>query len=100
MAKPKQPCPTKEELDCGRRLERRRYARISFGIICVKSACVTAFMLLHPDRKDVASALATAAPLLTGLIGLFTAIILGYFAASTTESVMTDARTKIEDTEK
>jgi len=74
-------------LERGRRLERRRYARISFGMILVTSILVIGNLLFSPNRTEVATALATAAPLITGLMGVFTAVILGYLGVSTAERI-------------
>jgi len=78
---------TKHELDVGRRLERRRYARISFALIVANSIIITSVLLLSSDRQVVAEALATAAPLITGMLGVFTAVILGYLGVSAAERI-------------
>ena len=79
---------TDEELDKGRRLARRRVAYISFFWLMAVATCIFAMLLFGDERKDVATALSTSSALLGTIIGVFTTIILAYFAASATERVM------------
>lgn len=75
-------------LDIGRRLARRRMATVSFGVLVVETASVTAFLLLSPHRTEVAAALGVAAPLITGMMSVHAAIVLGYMGVSVAEKVM------------
>lgn len=76
-----------DELEKGRRLERRRYARISFGLIVIKSCLLMGVLLLDPQRQEVAQAFATASPLLGTMLGVYTAVIAAYMGASAAEQI-------------
>jgi hypothetical protein len=76
-----------EEIDEQRRISRRRMAIVSFSLIVMKGALVTLALLLHPDRQEIATALATASAATTGIFTALVSIIFLYLSASTAEKI-------------
>ncbi len=77
-----------ELLDTGRRLARRRMAWLSFIFLLVLGTAIMVGLLVRTDPTLFAQALATASGVLTGLLTVFTTIVLGYLGVSVAESVL------------
>jgi hypothetical protein len=74
-------------LDRGRRLSRRRMARISFLFLILSGTSILSMLMLHPDRLEIAQALAAASMVVTPLLSVLTAIVLAYLGVSAAEQV-------------
>lgn len=73
----------------GRRLERRRFARVAFTFMVIFAAVITLAILFHPDRLDLAASLDRTSTILNGIMTAFVAIIMSYLGVSTWEAVST-----------
>jgi uncharacterized membrane protein len=71
----------------GRRLERRRFARVAFTFMVVFATAITLAILFHPDRLDLATSLDKTSTILNGIMTAFVAIIMSYLGVSTWEAV-------------
>lgn len=71
----------------GRRLERRRFARVAFAFMVVFASVITLAILFHPDRLDLANSLDKTSTILNGIMTAFVAIIMSYLGVSTWEAV-------------
>jgi len=71
----------------GRRLERRRFARVAFAFMVVFASAITLAILFHPDRVDLANSLDKTSTILNGIMTAFVAIIMSYLGVSTWEAV-------------
>lgn len=74
-------------LEYSRRLERRYYARISFGIIVLASLLIILALVFGEDKTQIAEALATASNIIGSLFGTLAIIVLGYMGVSVTERI-------------
>lgn len=74
------------ELDRGRRLSRRRMARVSFGVLCLELIVGFGLLAFHPDRAAIASALGASASYLGPLNAALVLIVLGYLGFSAMEN--------------
>lgn len=75
------------DLDRGRRLARRRFARASFVFLYVYAVVVVATLLWDDDRKEIAAALATASGAIAAAVTPLTLILLGYLGVSLAEKI-------------
>ena len=76
-----------EKLDLGRRLARRRMAWVSFGFLLVSGTLIIGGLVLRDDPTLLAQALATASGPLTGVLTVFTTVVLGYLGTSVAEKI-------------
>lgn len=76
-----------DDLEEGRRLERRRFARFAFVFLLLFATIITGTVLFHPLRLDIATALDKTQGLLNGILTALAAIIVSYVGASTWEKV-------------
>lgn len=77
-----------DDLDRKRRLARRRMAWISFLFLLVMSTLIVAGLTLSPRPVQVAEALKVASGAITGILTVFTTIVLGYLGVSLAEQVL------------
>lgn len=75
-----------EEMENGRRLERRRGARACLVALLGAFLAILGFLLLSPSREEIANALATAGPFLGPVVAALVAVVLAYYAASAYEA--------------
>ena len=73
----------------GRRLERRRFARVAFSFMVAFATLITLAILFHPDRLDLAESLDKTSTILNGIMTAFVAIVMSYLGVSTWEAVNT-----------
>lgn len=77
------------DLERGRRLARRRFAWISFGIIILITAAIMLGLLFHSDPVAFGQAVASVTGILTTILWVFTTLILGYLGVSVAEKIFT-----------
>ena len=75
----------KDKLDEGRRLSRRRMARISFLFMLLAAILIVGSVTLGPEPEKAAKAVSTASVVLVSIFGFFTSLVLGYLGASVFE---------------
>lgn len=75
-----------EQLETGRRMERRRGARVCLCALLAAFVSVLAFLLLSPSRVEIAESLAAAGPFLGPVVAALVAVVLAYYAASAYEA--------------
>lgn len=76
-----------EALDRGRRLARRRMAWLSFAFLVFFGLMTTYGLTFSPARESFAAALSVATVPVTGLLTVFTSIVLGYLGVSVVEQM-------------
>ena len=77
-----------EMLNYQRRIARRRMAWISFLFLLAFSTLIVAGLMLSPRPVQVAEGLEVASGAITGILTVFTTIVLGYLGVSLAEQVL------------
>lgn len=76
-----------EELDRGRRMARRRWARVSFFVLVAESMGLWGALMFSEARAGIAAAFLAAWPVLIGAQGTLAMIVVAYLGVSVAERI-------------